>query len=389
LKTLLKLGKQPVARLITNWLRPVSPPKHKRFAIFKPDGIGDLVLSSRAIEEIITEHGPENVTMIVSRQVADLARFLFPSVEILGITPGHEAWPDRLRNLGALRAVLRAASYDEVLCLRHYRGLYESIILEAISTRCVILLDNQSQIVATRTTKLNSGRYHLVKTPAVAASANALPRELHFHAAVLSASLGRTVHADQLKPNWDRWAAKSKSTQPFVLIAPIAGRKIRKLPPELVEAAACAAVDHGLIHVVLTGSKAQASELGRYAGALKARLPTSRVEVIHPTSLPALLTLVAKSSIVAATESSIAHMAVALDQHALLLIGGGHFGWFAPWSRSPKQIWLTNKMPCFGCNWHCLFSEPYCITKIMSTKVTDAMSSLSFAERPNCASSAH
>jgi ADP-heptose:LPS heptosyltransferase len=386
LKTLLKLGKQPVARLITNWLRPVSPPKHKRFAIFKPDGIGDFVLTSRAIEEIITEHGPENVTMIVSPQVADLARFLFPSVEIVGITPGHEPWQCRLRNLGALRAALLCESYDEVLCLRHYRGLYESIILEAINTRRVVLLDNQSQAGAARTAKLHPEKYCLVQPPVAEASANTLPKELHFHAAVLSASLGRPVDADQLKPNWDRWTSKSKSTQPFVLIAPIAGRKIRDLPPRLVEAAACAAVNHGLIDIVLTGSKDQASELGRYAERLQSRFPTSRVEVIHPPNLPALLTLVAESSIVAATESSIAHMAVALDQHALLLIGGGHFGWFAPWSRSSKQTWLTNEMPCFGCNWHCLFSEPYCITKITSTKVTDAMLALSVAARPSRAS---
>lgn len=92
----------------------------------------------------------------------------------------------------------------------------------------------------------------------------------------------------------------------------------------------------------------------------------------------ALFFLVAVGSMAAAgcvlsMESAAAHIACALGKAGVFLIGGGHFGAFAPWTTRPNQVWLTNELPCFGCDWNCVRSTPECITHVPPTAITTAL----------------
>ena len=91
------------------------------------------------------------------------------------------------------------------------------------------------------------------------------------------------------------------------------------------------------------------------------------------TSLKELAWLLAKSKILICNESGTAHIATAVGTSTVSIAGGGHFGRFVPYPKIAGYInkldIVYNKMPCYGCNWECIFpikkNEPApCITKI-------------------------
>lgn len=355
--------------ILEAWLSLGKPKQRKRLGIFKADGIGDFVLSSEAIRQLIGAHGPTNVCLIVSPEVQSLATALFPEVEALPIVPGHAALEEKIFGLSRLRSAVKAMVYDEVVCLRHYRTAYENAILRSLHTGRLVLLSNQATVGVDSSGALIPKNFHCVSPEASGTvdRNDVAPLEWQYHAAVLSASLGRGIRPQSMRPNWDNQRKPPKESAPFMLISPFTGSHIRDLPLNLVSTAAEQAHSNGIKHLVLTGTKRQAEDLNIYARALGPALPLCRVDVIHPTDLPALVDLVAEASLILTAETSTAHIATAIDKPALVLIGGGHYGWFAPWRRSEKQVWLTNRLPCFDCNWRCPYEEPLCITRISSS----------------------
>jgi ADP-heptose:LPS heptosyltransferase len=372
MQSLLKSVKNGFYRLVELALATGPPRRSKKLAIFKADGIGDFVLSSEAIRQLIDEHGTDEVTLIISFELRDLAATMFPGVEIKAIAPGHASRKTKLFRGLALMSAIKSAAYDEVVCLRHYRTRYEQTILRALVTKKVLLLANQSAASDQGAGESHPGHFSLIEAKAYE-GADDVPREWAYHAAVLSKSMGRHVAPSSMRPDWDMWRATTATTTPFLLIAPLAGRRIRDLPPDLVQAAASKAAHHGLHHLILSGSRKQAALLGRYAEMLKSSIPHCRVDLEFPRHLPELVRLVSRAALVMTAETSTAHIASALDKPSLILIGGGHYGWFAPWRRSDKQVWLTNKLPCFDCSWRCLYPEPICITDVTAAQVEAAM----------------
>lgn len=373
MKTLLKSAKDGIFRLPKVSLAVGRPRRRKKLAIFKADGIGDFVLSSEAIRRLIAEHGTHEVTLIVSLELRDLAAAMFPGVEIRAIAPGHATRSKRIFRVAALRSAIASAAYDEVVCLRHYRTRYEDAILRALTTTRVVLLENQSAAGERSIRDATPGKFCVIGAKTCEATDN-IPREWAFHAAVLSQSMSRRVSPECMRPVWDWWPAPSKAATPFLLVSPLAGRRIRDLPPDLVRAAAGTAAASGLHNLILSGGRQQAPQLGCYADVIRSALPHCRVDLRFPAHLPALVDLVASAAMVITAETSTAHIAAALNRPALVIIGGGHYGWFAPWRRSAAQVWLTKQLPCFNCNWHCPYPKPLCLTDISAAEVEAATS---------------
>lgn len=97
--------------------------------------------------------------------------------------------------------------------------------------------------------------------------------------------------------------------------------------------------------------------------------------LIGKTTLPELLSEIAKSKLVVCNDSSTLHFASAMKTPAVSFVGGGHFGRFAPWveASSINQYVLNYEMECYHCLWSCPYVQNKdqllpCIDKI-STKV--------------------
>ena len=91
------------------------------------------------------------------------------------------------------------------------------------------------------------------------------------------------------------------------------------------------------------------------------------------TSLSELVWLLERSRLVVSNETGTAHISAAVGTPTVCILGGGHFGRFAPYPDLPGQTNylhpVFHKMPCYGCNWECVYplkdDEPTpCISNI-------------------------
>jgi ADP-heptose:LPS heptosyltransferase len=118
-------------------------------------------------------------------------------------------------------------------------------------------------------------------------------------------------------------------------------------------------------------------EIGNY---LAENLPPGSINnLTGKTSLPQLIELISNSALIIANETSAIHIAAATQTKAICILGGGHFGRFAPYPAhmQNKPVCIYEKMECFNCNWMCIFktneNEPYpCISGVSLEKVWDA-----------------
>jgi ADP-heptose:LPS heptosyltransferase len=91
------------------------------------------------------------------------------------------------------------------------------------------------------------------------------------------------------------------------------------------------------------------------------------------TSVRELVGLVAHAAFVVTNDTSIVHIAAAAGVPAVVILGGGHFGRFLPYSTDQAEATAPSvvhaAMPCFGCDWRCKFA-PFdrgpkpCITNV-------------------------
>jgi len=78
------------------------------------------------------------------------------------------------------------------------------------------------------------------------------------------------------------------------------------------------------------------------------------------TTLQELAWLLSKSKILISNETGTAHISSAVGTPTVCILGGGHFGRFAPYPDLPGQTnnfhSVYHKMACYGCNWECVYS---------------------------------
>lgn len=87
------------------------------------------------------------------------------------------------------------------------------------------------------------------------------------------------------------------------------------------------------------------------------------IDTTGSLSLSQVAKVILNAKFIIANESGVMHMGVWLGIPTIGLVGGGHFGWFAPYPASVKnanRLLIANKsMPCYGCNWKCSQEHSY------------------------------
>ena len=89
-------------------------------------------------------------------------------------------------------------------------------------------------------------------------------------------------------------------------------------------------------------------------------LPVSRVyNMAGKTTLPQLVNLISSALLIVSNETNAVHIAAATKTKSVCILGGGHFGRFAPYTDNMenKPLCVHEKMTCFNCNWDCKFTN--------------------------------
>lgn len=103
------------------------------------------------------------------------------------------------------------------------------------------------------------------------------------------------------------------------------------------------------------------------------------INTVGNTNLLALCNIISHSEFVLTNDTAALHITAALNIPSICILGGGHFGRFAPYPEELGKnrdlpICVYNKMECYNCNWKCLYSKdktkPFpCISSISVDQV--------------------
>ncbi len=87
--------------------------------------------------------------------------------------------------------------------------------------------------------------------------------------------------------------------------------------------------------------------------------------------IPLLAALLKSASFYLGNDTGPMHMAAALDIPVIAIFGGGRWPRFLP--RGTRSTAIAGEMPCFGCDWSCLFGDAPCVQLVTINDVKQAV----------------
>jgi ADP-heptose:LPS heptosyltransferase len=339
--------------------------------IFKPDRLGDFILASGAIRHLREVFGPGNCALIVADFTVELAEQLFGDSVIIGVPFAHN---DLIRGVlpGLLksRKVFRSYRFRQLFSLRHQRSIYQELLLSHLAVGQSVGIRNETDCLLSS----DIGVCEFPLTQAIPYPEHTSQQsclEIEAHRRTLSLGLGREVPMEQITPRLG-FPPLPGAPENLIVVAPFGSTDIRTYPlPFLVRV--LKAIQEGRpCRFALSGAPGDA---GRLAELLRMaeHAGVRDTSVLPAASFAEFCSTVAQAKGVLSVDTATAHLAVALDKPAGIVLGGGHYGQFGPWRRSDRQVWFTHTMPCFGCLWECPHPEAYCITQIPPEAIASSL----------------
>lgn len=346
-----------------------------RIALMKLDGIGDFVLATGLLRMIQKEFAGAEVTFFCRVPVGSLAQQQFPEWTVVEMfdprCKAQEILLDR-----AMRKRLKAQKpFDLLLDLRTFRSFVEPTIASWIPARQKIALANPKYADGRGSSRPKEQNIYDLLLPLPATAEPALPRDLNNHLAMARGLFPWITGIDRMMPRltlepttrekvaatlWGRCGLDPE--KPFLLVCPGTSTPMKEYPiAKLADAILTATVAHPL-PVLIAGGKADERTTAPLQRALQGRCKVVNVSGVF--SLPEHLALISLARAVLSMDSCHIHFAGALGRPAVAILGGGHVGMFGPWGESKTFRWLTHPLPCFGCNWRCIYDRPLCIQDI-------------------------
>ncbi len=343
--------------------------------IFKPDGLGDFILAIGSIRRIGAVGGEDRLCLVVTEQVAPLARFLFPKAKVIALGYRPSGLKANVANAWSSWLRLQKVAGGEVICLRHLRDRYYQFLLWALRPSLVWAAGNAlaeawpPAWTAWERRLFRRCRAEVVDYPSAAASAG-LCRELEANRRVVERWQGAAVTVKEILPEIDVSTLGVEQTGEL-LICPTSSSEMKSYPPGLLAEAVEGISRTQGIGVTLCGPGGSMEELDLAREALSRR--GLQAAILTPSGPVELLKRIAGANAVISVDSAAAHMAAALDKPTVVILGGGYEGMYGPWSRSGRQQWVMHRTDCYDCHWRCIHPEPICIRHIEPDEVAQAM----------------
>ena len=103
-------------------------------------------------------------------------------------------------------------------------------------------------------------------------------------------------------------------------------------------------------------------------------LSVKTVDLTGKTTVRQSAAIIKKCTAAIGAETGLAHIACAVGTKNLILLGGGHFGRFMPYSNLTSIVSLP--LECFGCNWQCKYGTTTCIKDIDYQVISSALENM-------------
>jgi hypothetical protein len=323
--------------------------------IYKVDRLGDWLFAEPAIERIVraTQRKSGRCVIWASRESASL-RAWRPApcpVEMVVFEP-HGAFARLRRTLAVIR-LLAIYRCDTLYCLRHGPDPVRDFVLRSAAAKNVHAL----------TWRICPGELDVV------------PHEVRRHLWILGGAGLAPREVTTLLPRFEVPSCAIETPAPRIVIAPFTSARIKDWTAAAWREVVDAFSDRAPAWELWVGP----DQLGRareLANLLANAAKGVRRVSVHSGSLAELAAAIASARLVLSVDTMAAHIAVALDVRMVGILGGGQYGDFAPWSRGPRQRWVSHRLPCFHCGWQCTRAQNDCLQLITPAAVVAEMTAL-------------
>jgi ADP-heptose:LPS heptosyltransferase len=348
-----------------------SPPKHVIYV--RPDAIGDAVLSAGmlpALRELLGS--ATQITVVCQERVTDVYASC-PHINSVIAIDKERLCTDQA-HLASVVSRLRSLGADVCLHPVYSRDPVGDFL--AINSGCPTRVGHAGDL-SNLTPELqgqnNRGYSHLVPNNPADLT------ELQHHQRFLAA-LG--ISGASIAPMIWTSAADAAFADQVMQHPPLAGRQVIaiaaaglspiKFYSDYGAALRNVANEHGFALVALGASS--------HHGASQAQLHAAgapHVNLCGQTTLTQAAEILRRCRMYVGADTATAHIACAVGVPNVVLLGGGHFGRFFPYS--PLTTIACLPIECYGCNWVCRYHRPHCIRdvrpEVLDVAIRTALSS--------------
>jgi ADP-heptose:LPS heptosyltransferase len=333
----------------------------------RTDSIGDNILSAAMLPHVKEKYPRAKITVLCQEHIKELYQ---PSPWVDSIVTFHRnrAYSDAVYR-AELAARLGESHFDLTLNSVYSREALTDFFSIASKAKEIIGINGDLCNINSSERERNNRAY-----TCLVSSVNEMAPEIDRHREFLAA-LG--INAPALRPvMWltlddEAYADRifmQTGFDPAKTVGFFAGAQSKlRLYPNYGRALSQLCKDRGLQLIALGA----ASDYQINAAFLR-EIGGSSLNLSGKTSLRQAAAILKRCRLGVGAETGLAHMACAVAAPHVVLIGGGHFGRFMPYSPLTTVVCLP--LDCFGCNWRCRHEVPHCIQGIDPGILVQALS---------------
>jgi radical SAM superfamily enzyme YgiQ (UPF0313 family)/glycosyltransferase involved in cell wall biosynthesis/ADP-heptose:LPS heptosyltransferase/predicted O-methyltransferase YrrM len=337
----------------------------KSLLFFRPDSIGDNVMAASMLPHIKAKYSDAKISVLCQDHITELYESS-PFVDsVIGFNRLKGYQDETYRNsivqqLQALRAELLLNS------LYSRDPLYDLFAINSGACISVAFNGNLCNISSDERDKNNKLYTRIIPD-------NEQPkREIERHRDFLTA-IG--IDAPPLQPVvWttpddemfaDVFFSKNRLDSEKTIALFVCGQWIGKFY-EHYESALSKILKDKDMSVIALGTDS-ASEINQK---IVDHIGVTAINLAGKTTLRQTAAILKRCRLVIGADTGLAHIACAVGTSNVVILGGGHFGRFMPYSPLTSIVCLP--LECYDCNWQCRYERPYCIKGIKAEVITEA-----------------
>ena len=330
-----------------NSLKPVLSSPVRKVLIVRSDSIGDFVIFGGALKYFKKIYPQAHITLIVSDTVTDMVEAC-PYVDSI-MYFNRASMEQDIKCMIDFANLIRKEHYDVAIAPALSRDMLSDFIL--INSRAAERIACSGDTANLLLEMLRANDKYLTR---IIPMAEGIKLETARNEEFIK-GLGAELDGPYRPDIWlteediafaDRLLKKLQINKP-VVIAPFTQNRKRSWPVINWTKLVSLHTDQPIVICGVAGDKVEADKIINLSGHRNIH------NLCGQTTIRQLAAIISKAKVCVACESAAAHIAAAVNVPNVVLLGGGHFGRFMPYTDTTHLVY--NKMNCFNCNWKCSY----------------------------------
>jgi FkbM family methyltransferase len=336
----------------------------RRILFVRTDSIGDCVLASSMLPHLRRRFPAASIAVLCQEHIAELFTAC-PEVSTVICFDRKSAMGDDAYRKGIIAEIARFNPELVLNSIYSTDALAEVFTLSHRAPQTIGLKGDLSNIDAADRDHAHQLYTRLIPSPGEASPELERHRDflagLGIEAPALKPIVWTTAHDDAVADTFFQENGFDPATT--VALFPSSKHAIKDYPKF---AEALQLMGRGFRYLILGGAEVETA-----GNDLAPKLPGTSINLAGKTTLRETAALIRRCRLLVGSDSSGAHLACAVGTPNVVVLGGGHFGRFLPYSELTSIACLP--LDCYGCNWSCRHPRAHCVKDVAPEVVAEAI----------------